>query len=87
MDRATSSDPAEPVVLDGRLLMSDPDRGLRFAESAHQVLADLVREGAALGWVEPPTRQEVTELLDRVITSSQAGDGALRAAGGPRPVG
>jgi ribosomal protein S18 acetylase RimI-like enzyme len=75
-----SSDPAEPVIVDGRQLMSDPDLRLRFADAAHQVLVDLVREGAALGWVEPPSRQEVDELFDRVITSCQAGDGALRAA-------
>ncbi len=49
-------------------------------ESTHRILADLVREGAALGWVEPPSRDEVTELLGHVVTAVQAGDGALRAA-------
>ncbi|WP_055414180.1 MULTISPECIES: GNAT family N-acetyltransferase [Streptomyces] len=61
-------------------LMSDPDLAARFAESAHRILADLVRGGAALGWVEPPPRPEVAELLGQVVATVRAGDGALRAA-------
>ncbi|MGY0058308.1 N-acetyltransferase family protein [Streptomyces sp. LZ34] len=75
-----SSGTAEPVILSAMELMSDPDLGARFAESAHRILADLVRGGAALGWVEPPSRQEVAELLGQVVTAVRAGDGALRAA-------
>ncbi|WP_377267046.1 GNAT family N-acetyltransferase [Peterkaempfera sp. SMS 1(5)a] len=81
MDSAlTSSGTAEPVILDAMQLMSDPDLGTRFTESAHQILADLVRGGAALGWVEPPSRREVAELFGHIVSAVQAGDAALRAA-------
>ncbi|MFF9572924.1 GNAT family N-acetyltransferase [Streptomyces sp. NPDC014685] len=81
MNRALiSSGTAEPVILDAMELMSDRDLGARFAESAHQILADLVRGGAALGWVEPPPRHEVAELFSHIVSAVQAGDGALRAA-------
>ncbi|MGE7437485.1 GNAT family N-acetyltransferase [Kitasatospora sp. NPDC001175] len=76
----TSSGTREPVILDATELTSDPDLGVRFAESAHKILTDLVRGGAALGWVEPPSRDEVSELLDHVISAVHAGDAALRAA-------
>ncbi|MER7789873.1 GNAT family N-acetyltransferase [Streptomyces sp. NPDC097640] len=61
-------------------LTSDPELEARFAESAHRMLADLVGGGAALGWVEPPSRDEVAELLGHVVSAVQAGDAALRAA-------
>lgn len=76
----TSSGNAEPAILDVAELTSDPELEARLVESAHRMLADLVRGGAALGWVEPPSRDEVAELLGRVVTAVQAGDGALRAA-------
>ncbi|MFE3073673.1 GNAT family N-acetyltransferase [Streptomyces sp. NPDC059247] len=78
----------EPVLLGPEELASDPDRWARFTESAHRVLADLVRGGAALGWVEPPSPDEVADLLGHALSSARAGDGALRAAYlGGRPVG
>jgi ribosomal protein S18 acetylase RimI-like enzyme len=61
-------------------LTSDPELRARFAEQAHQILADLVVGGAALGWVEPPSRDEVAELFSHVVSAAQAGDAALRAA-------
>ena len=70
----------EPAILDAAELTSDPELAARFAESAHRILADLVRGGAALGWVEPPARDEVAELLGRVVAAVRAGDAALRAA-------
>lgn len=76
----TSSGTAEPAILDVAALTSDPELRARLVESAHQILADLVREGAALGWVEPPSHDEVAELLKNVVAAVQAGDGALRAA-------
>ncbi|MDW6059829.1 N-acetyltransferase [Streptomyces sp. FXJ1.4098] len=76
----TSGGTGEPVILSAMELMSDPELAARFAESAHRILADLVREGAALGWVEPPSRPEVAELLGQVVAAVRAGDGALRAA-------
>lgn len=76
----TDDGAAEPVVLGVTELASDPEREARFAESAHRILAGLVRGGAALGWVEPPSRDEVAELLHHVVAAVHAGDGALRAA-------
>ncbi|WP_280723918.1 N-acetyltransferase [Kitasatospora sp. MAA4] len=67
-------------MLDATELTSDPDLAARFAESAHKILTDLVRAGAALGWVEPPSRDEVSKLLDHVVSAANAGDAALRAA-------
>jgi ribosomal protein S18 acetylase RimI-like enzyme len=77
---AAGSGAAQPVILDAREITSDPERGDRFHEAAHRILADLVRSGAALGWVEPPSRREIAQLLDDVFTAVGAGDGALRAA-------
>ncbi|MCM2430588.1 GNAT family N-acetyltransferase [Streptomyces sp. RKAG337] len=76
----TDDGAAEPVLLGVAELASDPEREARFAESAHRILADLVRGGAALGWVEPPSHDEVAELLQHVVAAVHAGDGALRAA-------
>ncbi|MFE0648600.1 GNAT family N-acetyltransferase [Streptomyces sp. NPDC059534] len=69
-----------PLVLDAGDLFSDPALGPGFAESAHRILADLVRGGAALGWVEPPAAEEVAALVDHVAAAVRAGDGSLRAA-------
>lgn len=69
-----------PVILDAMELTSDRGLGARFAASAHRILADLVREGAALGWVDPPSPDEVAQLLDHVFSAVHAGDAALRAA-------
>ncbi|MCL2730408.1 MAG: GNAT family N-acetyltransferase [Actinomycetia bacterium] len=71
---------AGPLVLGVLELAADPELEGRFAESAHRILADLVAGGAALGWVEPPSRDEVGELLGRVVAAVRSGDGALRAA-------
>ncbi|MER6171523.1 N-acetyltransferase [Streptosporangium sp. NPDC001681] len=76
----TSGGTGEPVILDPTELTSDSDLWARFAESAHQILADLVRGGAALGWVEPPSPGEVAELLDHVVSAVHAGDAAMRVA-------
>ncbi|MFE5592587.1 GNAT family N-acetyltransferase [Streptomyces sp. NPDC056549] len=70
----------QPVLLDAGELTSDPDLWAGCADAAHRILADLVRGGAALGWVEPPSRDEVAELLDHVVSAVRAGDGALRVA-------
>lgn len=51
-----------------------------FVPAAHALLAGLVAAGAALGWVEPPRREEVAGLLDEVRRAAAAGDAALRAA-------
>ena len=64
------------TVLDVTDLGTDPG----LVESAQWILADLVRGGAALGWVEPPALPEIAELLGHVTGAARAGDGALRAA-------
>ncbi|MGN9821541.1 N-acetyltransferase family protein [Streptomyces sp. SD11] len=76
----TSGVTTEPVILDAMGLASDPELEARFTELAHQILADLVSGGAALGWVEPPSWDEVAELLGDVVSAAQAGDAALRVA-------
>ncbi|MFJ5829333.1 GNAT family N-acetyltransferase [Streptomyces sp. NPDC093089] len=82
MRETTTSDATrrEPLVLDAGQVASDPGLRARFAGSAHGILADLVRGGAALGWVEPPTADEVARLLDGVVAAVRAGDASLRAA-------
>jgi ribosomal protein S18 acetylase RimI-like enzyme len=70
----------EPVILDVAEVMADPDLDARFEASAHQILADLVRGGAALGWVDPPSCDEVAELLDHITSGADVGNAALRAA-------
>ncbi|MFB7450932.1 GNAT family N-acetyltransferase [Streptomyces sp. NPDC056194] len=70
----------QPVVLDALELTADPALRERFTESAHGILSDLVRGGAALGWVDPPTPDEVTELVDHVLSAVRTGDAALRVA-------
>lgn len=77
---STGGRPPGPVILDAMELTSDRGLGARFAASAHRILADLVREGAALGWVDPLSPDEVAELLDHVFSAVHAGDAALRAA-------
>ncbi|MFI1653605.1 GNAT family N-acetyltransferase [Streptomyces sp. NPDC020472] len=69
-----------PTVLDAVEAVSDPALREGLADSAHRILSDLVAGGAALGWVEPPSRDEVAELLDHVLSAVRAGDAALRLA-------
>ncbi|KIF75372.1 GCN5 family acetyltransferase [Streptomyces sp. 150FB] len=80
MEQADKPTAREPAVLDLAGLASDPERGAGFAEAAHRILADLVAGGAALGWVEPPSRGEVADLIGAVGAAVRAGDGSLRAA-------
>ncbi|MFE2676223.1 GNAT family N-acetyltransferase [Streptomyces hygroscopicus] len=81
MDPAlTSSVTPEPAILDATQLTSAPELRDRLPESAHRILSDLVGGGAALGWVEPPARDEVAELLRHVVSAARAGDAALRVA-------
>lgn len=46
-------------------------------EEAAVLLQDLVRDGAALGWVEPPETDEVAGLLRAVAAAGLIGDAAL----------
>ncbi|MFF2807281.1 GNAT family N-acetyltransferase [Streptomyces sp. NPDC058000] len=70
----------ESRVLDAHAVLADPELAADFPESAYRILADLVAEGAPLGWVDPPGRDEVAELVERVLAAATSGDGALRAA-------
>lgn len=63
----------EPAVLDAMELTADPQLAGGFAKSAHRILSALVAGGAALGWVEPPSPDEVAELLDDVFSAVRAG--------------
>ncbi|WP_327701349.1 GNAT family N-acetyltransferase [Streptomyces decoyicus] len=89
MNAVTSSGTGPgPDILDAMRLTADPEPAAGFAASAHRILADLVRGGAPLGWVDPPSADEVAELVDRVLRAARSGDGALRAAyAGSRLVG
>jgi ribosomal protein S18 acetylase RimI-like enzyme len=49
----------------------------RTLATAGTLLADLVRAGAAIGWVDPPEPAEVTDLLTGVAADVAAGDAAL----------
>lgn len=70
----------ELIVLDAAEVASGVGERERFVGSAHRILADLVRGGAALGWVEPPGREEVAGLVDDLLGAARVGDAALRAA-------
>ncbi|MFD4027537.1 GNAT family N-acetyltransferase [Streptomyces sp. NPDC058576] len=76
----TSGASTDLVVLDARQPAADPESAAAFTASAHRILADLVAGGAALGWVEPPSHDDVAELLGRVVSEARASDAALRAA-------
>ncbi|WP_225627436.1 GNAT family N-acetyltransferase [Streptomyces werraensis] len=84
----TSEEKPGFVIVDATDLASDRELELALTESVHRMLADLVRGGAALGWVEPPSRDEVAALLGDVVSAARSGDAALRAAySGSRLVG
>jgi ribosomal protein S18 acetylase RimI-like enzyme len=54
------------------LIMDD-----RLAVSAAELFRRLVADGAALGWVDPPSVAEVTALLGEVTAAARDGDAAL----------
>jgi ribosomal protein S18 acetylase RimI-like enzyme len=54
--------------------------GWAYGEAAWLLLRDLVAAGAALGWVAPPTRAEVAELLAELTEEATRGDASLIAA-------
>ena len=63
-------------VADAASQAADPG----FAAAAHRILASLVRDGAALGWLDPPSKAEVAALLRSVGGAAPAGNAALCAA-------
>lgn len=46
----------------------------------HQVLVDLVRDGAPLGWIDPPSFAEIATLLGGVVADAEKGDAGLVVA-------
>ncbi|QKW08774.1 GNAT family N-acetyltransferase [Streptomyces sp. NA04227] len=67
------------LVLDAAAVTSDPALEAEFVPAAHRILAELVADGAPLGWVEPPSPEEIAELLGKVLAAASRGDAALRA--------
>jgi ribosomal protein S18 acetylase RimI-like enzyme len=64
------------------LIISMPELNVdqRFMTSAHRMLAGLVAEGAALGWVDPPSPADVAALITPIVSAARKGDAALYAA-------
>jgi ribosomal protein S18 acetylase RimI-like enzyme len=51
-----------------------------LVRQAHELFGELVKEGAALGWVSPPGVDEVSLLLGRVAAGVVAGEASLVVA-------
>ncbi|PJJ53481.1 ribosomal protein S18 acetylase RimI-like enzyme [Mumia flava] len=49
-------------------------------DSLHHLITVLVKEGAALGWVDPPSRSEVGDLLGDLVQESDLDDACLAIA-------
>ncbi len=79
-ESTTGTDANGLTLLGASELSSRQGPAAGLAEPAQRLLAELVGAGAALGWVDPPTLDEVTELLDHVLAEARAGGGALRVA-------
>jgi ribosomal protein S18 acetylase RimI-like enzyme len=54
---------------------TEADDDLRKA--VHRVLHDVVADGGAVGYLDPPSRAQVDDWLDDVLADVRAGDGAL----------
>ncbi|MGH3425726.1 MAG: GNAT family N-acetyltransferase [Nocardioidaceae bacterium] len=52
----------------------------RYLDQIHALLGEMVQEGAALGWVDPPTRSDVGELLADLIQGADFDDACLAVA-------
>jgi len=50
---------------------------LTFVPKAVQLLQKLVLQGAALGWIDPPSREEVGELLREVAHAAEENNACL----------
>lgn len=76
-NQAARTDPApdpRPVVLRGA------EAAASAAEPLRAILAELIHDGAALGWVDPPDLAEVGDLLTGLAEAQRSGDAALRFA-------
>lgn len=70
---------SEPDIVRAEVdrVMSLDDTGL---DELHRLVHTLVLEGAALGWLQAPTRGEVDRLVRRVLSASAEGDACLLLA-------
>lgn len=59
---------------------TSPGDAAAVADAAQTILAELVSGGAALGWVDAPSKAEIAALLAKVRAASSSGDGSLRLA-------
>lgn len=64
--------PAGDVVLEHVV-----DGSAELVDELHPLIAEMVREGAALGWIEVPSRSEVGELFADLVLASEHDDAAL----------
>jgi ribosomal protein S18 acetylase RimI-like enzyme len=53
------------------------DGSAELVDHLHPLIAEMVREGAALGWIEVPSRSEVGELFADLVLAGEHGDAAL----------
>ncbi|WP_197286125.1 GNAT family N-acetyltransferase [Paenibacillus sp. FJAT-27812] len=53
---------------------------LSFVKRAAQLYQELVSKGAAIGWIDPPSIEEVTCLLRELTIASDEGNACLIAA-------
>jgi hypothetical protein len=58
-----------------RLGVDDLDEALTLA--ATELFGRLVTAGAALGWIEPPSQAEVSDLLGDLVRGSSRGEACL----------
>ncbi|MBW9205072.1 GNAT family N-acetyltransferase [Mumia sp. zg.B53] len=58
--------------------VTDPEPEL--LDSLHALITELVEEGAALGWLEPPSRSDVGDLLGDLVQESDLDDACLAVA-------
>jgi len=56
-----------------------------FVDATHRLFADLVAGGAALGWIDPPAREEIAALLASLTDPHEAC--AVAALDGDEPIG
>ena len=52
-------------------------------ESLTRMIGGLVSDGAALGWTDPPAREELEDLLRGIVDGPAHAAGGLRVVGGP----
>jgi ribosomal protein S18 acetylase RimI-like enzyme len=74
----TPGEQASPSVFVADAAGQAADPG--FVAAAHRILAALVRDGAALGWLDPPSEAEVAALLRSLGDAAAEGNAALCAA-------